>query len=217
MLGGLHLGSSNLLSSSVGAVLRGGLSAGLSTSLRAILLSWAVNGDLDGDLATLDQFAVHLLDCLLLQLLGAQGDEAEATTLARLATSLKLLDHEAGDGTKSNLGRAGFVGGKEFLELFLLLAGSNEMNTCVSHLLFAEVVGQVGNHNLGGRRNAILWWATLLGWARAAFALRIGFTSLSVGFGSNVGQGKWVLRIVGSIAIFLMNISFVLQQKYPVS
>lgn len=82
-----------------------------------VLLSGGVDGDLDGDLAALDLLAVHLSAGLLLQLLGAQGDEAEATALASLAASLELLDHEAGDGAEGDLGRAGLVVLEDFHEL----------------------------------------------------------------------------------------------------
>lgn len=69
-----------------------------------VLLSGGVNGDLDGDLATLDLLAVHLVASLLLKLLRAESDEAEATALARFAAGLELLNHEAGDRAESNLG-----------------------------------------------------------------------------------------------------------------
>jgi hypothetical protein len=54
---------------------------------------------------------------LLLQLLRGQRDEAEATALAGLAASLELLDHEAGDGAKGDLGGQGLVGFEQLLEL----------------------------------------------------------------------------------------------------
>lgn len=77
----------------------------------------AVDGNLDSNLAALDLLAVHLSNGLLLQLLGSQGDEAEATALASLATSLQLLDHEAGDRAQGDLGRRWLVGVEELLEL----------------------------------------------------------------------------------------------------
>lgn len=82
-----------------------------------VSLVGAINSDLDCDLTALDLFAIHLRDGLLLELLRGQSDEAEATTLASLATSLELLDHEAGDGAKGDLGGDGLVGIKEFLKL----------------------------------------------------------------------------------------------------
>lgn len=69
-----------------------------------VLLSGGVDGDLDSDLTALNLLAVHLVASLLLELLRAEGDEAEATALARLAASLELLDHETGNGAESDLG-----------------------------------------------------------------------------------------------------------------
>lgn len=82
-----------------------------------VLLAGAVDGDLDGNGATVDLLAVHLVDGLGLELLRGQGDKAEATRLAALVASLELLDHESGDGTQSHLGRDGRVVDKDFLEL----------------------------------------------------------------------------------------------------
>lgn len=69
-----------------------------------IRLVWAIDGDLHGNLASLDLLAVHLCNRLLLHLLRGKGDEAEAATLASLAPSLQLLDHESRDGSKRDLG-----------------------------------------------------------------------------------------------------------------
>ena len=62
-----------------------------------------VNSYLDCDLASFDFLSVHLIDSLLLELLGGKGHEAEAAALASLAPSLELLDHEAGDRAESDL------------------------------------------------------------------------------------------------------------------
>jgi hypothetical protein len=105
---GSNLGGSRGLSSSL-SVSSGGSLLALSGSgllVVIILLAGGVDGDLDGDLAALDLLTVHLGTSLLLKLLGAQGDETEATALARLAASLELLDHEAGNGAESDLGGA---------------------------------------------------------------------------------------------------------------
>ena len=91
---------------------------GLSLELVIVRLVGAVDGNLDGDLTTLDLLAVHLIDGLLLHLLAGQGDEAKTTSLASLTTGLQLLDHEARDGAKGDLGRRGLVSLKEFLELW---------------------------------------------------------------------------------------------------
>jgi hypothetical protein len=77
----------------------------------------AVDGDLDGDFASLNLLAVHLSNSLLLLLLRGQGDETEATALAGLTASLELLDHETGNGAKSDLGRRRLVGREELLQL----------------------------------------------------------------------------------------------------
>jgi len=71
-----------------------------------------VNGDLDSDLTILDLLSVHLQDGLLLLLLICKSDKAEATSLAGLVTSLELLDHEAWDWAKGDLGRDRLVGSK---------------------------------------------------------------------------------------------------------
>jgi hypothetical protein len=99
----------------------GGASGGLTLSGGlhvVVLLSGRVNGDLDSDLTTLNLLAVHLRASLLLELLGAEGDETETTALAGLTTSLELLDHEAGDGTKSDLGLGGRVVLEDLEELY---------------------------------------------------------------------------------------------------
>lgn len=95
-----------------------GLRLGLGRDVSLLVgLVGAVNGDLDSDLTTLNLLAVHLIDSLLLQLLGSQRDETETTSLAGLTTGLELLDHEAGDGAESNLGGRRLVGGEKLLEL----------------------------------------------------------------------------------------------------
>ena len=69
----------------------------------------AVDSNLDGNLTTLNLLSVHLSNSLLLELLGSKSDKSEATTLTGLTTSLKLLDHESRDRTKSDLGRRGLI------------------------------------------------------------------------------------------------------------
>jgi hypothetical protein len=137
----VHLCSSNLLGGTVGAV--------LETALGVVLLSWAVDSNFDSDLTTFNLLSVHFRHSLLLHFFTGEGDEAEATALARLVASLKLLDHEARDGAQGNLGRAGFVGGEEFLELDGSLVCIIERRRC-TYLLLTEVVRQVSDHDLDG-------------------------------------------------------------------
>lgn len=89
----------------------------LGGGVDVVLLARAVNGDLDGDGATVDLLAVHLVDGLGLELLRGHGHESKATGLAALVAGLELLDHETGNGTESHLGRNGGVLGEDFLEL----------------------------------------------------------------------------------------------------
>jgi hypothetical protein len=82
-----------------------GLGLALGGSVRVfVLLAGAVDGNLDGNLATLDLLAVHVGASLLLKLLGFESDETKATALAGLVASLELADHEARDGAESDLG-----------------------------------------------------------------------------------------------------------------
>lgn len=113
---GSNGGGSCFLGSTVGAVGRNS-SLAFGGVLGTILLARAVNGDLDGDLAALDLLAVHFSNGLVLLGGRSECDEAETATLASLAASLKLLDHEAGDRSERNLSGDGFVGSKKFLEL----------------------------------------------------------------------------------------------------
>jgi hypothetical protein len=87
-------------------------------SLRVdVLFARAIDGDLDSNLTAVDLLSIHLTDCFLLQLLGSERNESEATPLAGLVAGLKFLYHVTSDGTKGNLGRGGVVSGEEFLEL----------------------------------------------------------------------------------------------------
>jgi hypothetical protein len=110
-----------------------------------VLLARAVNRDLNGDLTSLDLLAVHLVASLLLQLLTRESDEAEPTTLAGLVARLQLADHVLRDGTEGDLGGGGRVLGEDLDELLL-----------------AQVVRQVGDHDLGLGGDAVLRRATLL-------------------------------------------------------
>ena len=105
------------LSSSSGTV--GRLNSSFSSRCIDFLIGlvWAVNGDLDSDLTTLNLLSVHLVDSLLLLLLRGEGDETEATSLTGLVAGLELLDHETRDWAKGDLGRRWLVSSKEFLEL----------------------------------------------------------------------------------------------------
>lgn len=82
-----------------------------------VLLAWAVDGNLDGDLTTLNLLAVHLFASLLLQFLGGEGDESEATALARLVAGLELANHEARDWAKGDLGGGWVVLGEDLKKL----------------------------------------------------------------------------------------------------
>jgi hypothetical protein len=132
----------------------------------------AVNSNLDGDLTALNLLSVHLVNSLLLEFLGSQSNKAKATALASLATSLKLLDHESGDGSESNLG------GRRLISLEKL-----------NKLILSQVVRQVGNHDLGLGRNSISRRAPLT-------ALTLG-ASLSLSLGARVSVdlvcdvGQW--------------------------
>ena len=91
---------------------------GIRSSLESlVLLARAVDGDLDSELAALDLLAVHFGDGLLLRLFSWEGDEGEATSLTRLATRLKLADHEARDRPESELCAGGLIGSEELEEL----------------------------------------------------------------------------------------------------
>lgn len=87
-----------------------------------VLLSGAVNGDLDGNGTTINLLAIHLANGLGLELLVGEADETETAGLAALVASLELLDHEAGNGAQGNLGTDGLVGGEDLLELWKWLA-----------------------------------------------------------------------------------------------
>lgn len=101
-----------LLSRSVGLLVL------ISGGVDVVLLAGAVDGDLDSNGATVNILAVHLADGLGLEFLRGEVDESETTGLAALVAGLELLDHEAGNGTKSDLGGDGGVVGKDLLELY---------------------------------------------------------------------------------------------------
>ncbi len=135
-----------------------------------VLLPRAINSNLDRNLPALNLLPIHLLASLLLQLLTSERDEAEPAAFARLVARLQLADHELGDRAESDFRLRGAVVGKELEELLL-----------------AEVVGQVGDHDLGLARHAVLGWAALL----AGLA---GVGCLVVGIGGACGAG---LGLVG--------------------
>lgn len=72
------------------------------------------------------------------------------------------------------------------------------------YLFFAKIVWQVGNHDLGGGWNTVLWWTALLGGARSTGLLWVSRVTF-VGISGDVGQRKRVLGKVGafSTGIFL--------------
>lgn len=82
-----------------------------------VFLAWAIDGNLDSNLTTLDFFAVHFGHGFLLELFRGKGHEPEATALSRLIAGLELGNHETRDGTESDLCGRGFVGCEELLEL----------------------------------------------------------------------------------------------------
>lgn len=111
--------SSSLDSSGGLAGLSGGvlLAIGLGLDM-VVLLTGGIDGDLNGNLATLNLLAVHLGAGLLLKLLGAQSNETEATALARLVAGLELLHHESRNGAEGDLGRGRLVVLEDLHELF---------------------------------------------------------------------------------------------------
>lgn len=113
-----------------------------------VLLARRVDGDLDSDFAALDLLAVHLGAGLLLQVLGSQSNEAEATALAGLVAGLELLDHKAGNGTESDLGGRGFVVLEDFQKLWVELAMSKPDWSRHNYLVLLQVIRQVSNHDL---------------------------------------------------------------------
>jgi hypothetical protein len=82
-----------------------------------ISLVWAVDGDFDSDLTALDLLSVHFRDSLLLLLFGRESNETEATALTGFVTGLELLNHEARNWAKGDLGGGWFIASEEFLEL----------------------------------------------------------------------------------------------------
>jgi hypothetical protein len=95
------------------------LSSSLGSGSVGILvgLVWAVDGDLDSDLTTLNLLAVHLSNSLQLLLLRGKSYETEPTTLAGLVAGLELLDHETRNWTKCDLGGGWLVSSEKLLEL----------------------------------------------------------------------------------------------------
>lgn len=90
----------------------------LDWSVRVLILfAWAINRDLNGDLATLDLFAVHVSAGLLLHLFTSEGNEAEAATLAWFVAGLKLADHELLDWAERDLGGGRGVVSEDFEKL----------------------------------------------------------------------------------------------------
>lgn len=176
-----------LSSSGVVLLTFSGSSAVSSSAVRSVvLLARAVDGNLDGNLTAFDFLAVHFLDGLVLQLLGAESDETETTALTGFVTGLELLDHEARNRTQGDLGRDGVVGGKDLLELLL-----------------TQVIGQVGHHDLSLGRNTILGRTTLLGLLLSASSTRLALlvrgtvTGGVVGLVGDLGQGVSLTGDVG--------------------
>jgi len=97
-----------------------------------VLLARAVDCDLNSNLAAFDLLAVHIGAGLLLHLLGCKSDKAKTTALARLVACLELADHELWNWAKGDLGRGWVVVCKQ-----------------LKKLLLAEVVWEVGDHDLG--------------------------------------------------------------------
>lgn len=164
-----YLGSGS--SRSLGGLLSGISGGSISGSLAlntvdvVILLSGGVDRDLNSDLTALDLLAVHLVACLLLELLGTQSDETKTAALARLTTSLELLDHEAGNRAKRDLSLGGGVVLEDLKELHTV---SNRFHIFLdfTYLVLLQVVRQVGNHDLSLGGNAVLRRTTLLALAR---------------------------------------------------
>lgn len=138
-----RLGGGSTLGSGGGAIL-------LTRDDLLILLTRAIDGDLDGNLTALDLLAIHLRASLLLQLLRSEGDKAKATALARLVAGLKLLDHEARDGPESDLGRSRRIVLEDLHKLQTESAmWQPEGSGCRYYLLLAKVVREVCDHDFG--------------------------------------------------------------------
>lgn len=165
-------------------------------------LVWAVNGDLDGDFTSLDLLGVHLVDSLLLHLLGGKSNEAETTSLAGFVAGLKLLDHETGDWSEGDLGRGWLVSSEELLKLRCVSAAIN-LNEYRTYLFLRKIVWQIGNHNLvlgwdtvGWRTTlATLTWLTrrtssLLLWL-LGFLCLLGLGGLVGGLGQRKNFSRW--------------------------
>lgn len=80
----------------------------------------------------------------------------------------------------------------------MLLAGCLFKNRRNTNLFLAEVIGKVGYHDLGGRWDAVLWWASLFGWARSAGFGVSGRSSLFVGLGGDISQGERVFSKISA-------------------
>lgn len=117
-------------------------SFGISLSVECVLLlTGAVNGNLDGEFASINLLSIHFRNGLLLKLLGRHSNKSKATSLAGLVASLELFDHEAWDGTESE-----FSGGRrvvlEDLEKLGQVSGSARASGWDrKHLLLGEVIG----------------------------------------------------------------------------
>ena len=173
----------------VGGALGGGwlsisLGGTLDWSVRVlVLLAWAIDRDLNGDLATLDLLAVHVVASLLLQLLTSERDETEAATLAWLVACLEFADHELGDRSKGNLGGGWGVVGEDLEELGRQLAcGEIRAGGHISTYAFlAKIIWKVGNHDLRLAGDAVLWWTALLAWlARVSLSRLLWVDSKSI-------------------------------------
>jgi hypothetical protein len=125
-----------------------------------------------------------------LQLLRSQGDEAEATTLARLTTSLELLDHETGNGTQGDLGRQRLVGGEKLLKLrWVLVTMTSQHDVGFTNLLLSQVIRKVGDHDLGLGRDAVsrgTTLPTLTRLTRLTSSARLGLAMLALPVGGSL-------------------------------
>lgn len=204
-MGDLSLGGG----SSRGGILLGGcrgllISRGVDV---LILLSGAVDSDLDSDDAAINVLAVHLGNSLVLEFLRGKVDETETASLATLVTGLQLLDHETGDRTQSNLGGDGLVSGKDFLQLW-----ENKQAKSVygglgliwgergTDLVLGQVVGKVSNHDLGLGSDSILGRTTLLLGTGSTRLASVGTSILVVG---SVGERGFTGGNLGGFLVIL--------------
>jgi hypothetical protein len=94
---------------------------------------------------------------------------------------LKLLDHEAWNWSKSNLGRRWFISSEKFLELLekvrkIFYANKEDF----LYLLLGKIIREISNHDLVLGRNTVSWWTALptLAWLTSSLWFAVFFDLL---------------------------------------